>query len=245
MLPVKKGFLLPRDRTQSRIMCSATALPQSRQAIPVPTCSRGAVVGCVSLEAGLGYGSACSFLTWGERLSGSHFCMLGLLSLGYSQLRAERPLPRLQECRLVQAAIDHSRRSLWGAVLEQMHLPAPEVYQNHLLVKELGRKGIAQPRVLAVSDARIHSIRRDGVELLDTSWSCEVDQLQGVQLHALEDKRAPQERWGLTLQGRLNASEDTIAFAVKTEKQLHELASCLCQVYFASTHTQLKVGGLT
>ena len=145
----------------------------------------------------------------------------------------------------MQAAIEHARCDLWGSVLEQQHLPAPQVYQNHLLVKEFGRKGPPQLRMLAVSDSHLHNIRRDGVDLLETLWSCEVEKLQGLQLHALEDKKSPSGRWGVTLRGHLNHPEDVVAFAAKTEEQLHEFASCVCQVYFAATRTQLKVEGLS
>ena len=89
--------------------------------------------------------------------------------------------------------------ALWQTLLESTCVKPPEVYQTHLHVKKVNRKGVPQTRTIVVTDKRLYNIEREGQVLREPKWSCAVEALSGVEVQELDDKKLPSEKWSVTL----------------------------------------------
>ena len=109
------------------------------------------------------------------------------------------PCASAQECRLWLIALQTTTHALWQTLLESTCVKPPEVYQTHLHVKKVNRKGVPQTRTIVVTDKRLYNIEREGQVLREPKWSCAVEALSGVEVQELDDKKLPSEKWSVTL----------------------------------------------
>ena len=175
--------------------------------------------------------------------------------------------PGAAESTLWQVALQASAHAHWQALLETEYIRPPEVYQLHLHAKKVNRKGVPQPRTLALSDASLYNIEREGAAMRELKWMMPVEALQAIELQELDaaaNKKLASEHWSVTLRmkskaGIRRASNNPLAssksrrellapkavekedftFAVKTREEFQALVAALSRVYFALTQEHL------
>ena len=116
------------------------------------------------------------------------------------------PCASVQECRLWLIALQTTTHALWQGLLESTCVKPPEVYQTHLHVKKVNRKGVPQTRTIVVTDKRLYNIEREGQVLREPKWSCAVEALSGIEVQELDDKKLPSEKWSVTLRMKPSSS---------------------------------------
>ena len=135
--------------------------------------------------------------------------------------------------RLLQLAVQHAARSKWQRVLEAQAIVAPEIYSGvHARAYEVPQKGGGAPipRLLALSDASVYAIRRDGIRLALTMsssssssssasasanaaqravtcdyWAAGIEGVHTVEQQRLKDRRLPKYPYALVLRWRANS----------------------------------------
>jgi hypothetical protein len=159
------------------------------------------------------------------------------------------------ECRLWQLAVRHAHAERWQATLEGSCIPPPEVYRLHARSKELRRRGAPQSRLLVLSDARVYSVRRDGVSMRSADWSSGVEAIEAIEENVTSDKRvASAYPYSLTLQWRSGAGagkaqgappavigDGQVVFALKERDDLAHLSAGLRESHLRVTGEPLSV----
>lgn len=162
--------------------------------------------------------------------------------------------------RLLQLAVQHAARSKWQRKLEASAISAPEIYSGvHARAYEVPRKGGGAPipRLLALSNASIYAIRRDGMALTAATgstacdyWAAGLEGVHTAEQQRIKDKRLPKYPYALVLRWRANsvgwqhatsgdeAGAKLTCLALKSWRELENLCTCLKAI-----SEELKRGG--
>ena len=150
-------------------------------------------------------------------------------------------------CRLWHIGARHAMHQKWQRLLETNCLPPPEVYQAHTRAKELPpHPSRASPlsRLLVVSDKRVYSVHRDGLNASGVAWAADLAGLSQVDEIVVADKKTGAAYPYAILLRWSKPGQPPSTFAVKERDDLQAMSACVRQAHQLITGEALPVKAL-
>eukprot|EP00474_Spongospora_subterranea_P010382 CRZ10840.1 hypothetical protein [Spongospora subterranea] len=149
--------------------------------------------------------------------------------------------------------LDYMSKFLWQTLCEESFIPSPEIYQTHVLVLKVNRKGQSQPRVLVLSTCWLYNVEchYGPISIRQAKWAIPVQAIVELQLGYRQESPM------LTLLANeeiLSSSMDTYhlfrsqdppksrqIFCFCTAVDLESFVTQLCYIFFTLNGKELHV----